>query len=367
MKILIIGGHLSPAIAVMENLKGEQIYFVGRKYGLEGDKALTLEYQTINSIGIPFYEINTGRVTRTLSRHTLFSLSKLPVGLKKAFKIIRDVKPDVILGFGGYVSVPIVIVASILKVPVVLHEQTMEAGLANKFLARFAAKVCISYESSREFFPKNKSILTGLPLKNEIIEAKKMQKKISELPLIYITGGSLGSHRINDLVLKNLPKLLGMYNLIHQTGDAQSFKDYEKLTELKNSLNTKFKNRYNVFKFLNSSQVVKAMVNADLVVARAGANTVSELIFLEKPAFLIPLHFSQRNEQLKNARMAKSLGLAEVSDESFLDEDSFLKTIENMMKNIGKYKFSGENIAEGNAAEKIIKVLKNVSKKTQTS
>lgn len=365
MRVLIIGGHLSPALSVIEHLKGEDIYFVGRKYGLEGDKALTLEYQTINNLGIPFFEITTGRVTRTLSKHTLLSISKMPLGFAKAVSIIKKVKPDVILGFGGYVSVPVVTAGSLLGIPIVLHEQTLEAGLANKVLARFATKICISFESSREYFPKNKSILTGLPLKKDILDAKKTAKSKNSVPLIYITGGSAGSHKINDMVYKNLPKLLEKFKIVHQTGDAHEFMDFDRLTELKNSLGQKLKDNYEIHKFLNSSQVVNFMVNADLVVSRSGANTVAELIFLEKPSFLIPLHFSQRDEQLKNARLAAKLGIAKVVDETLLTEEGFLETINEMIQNIKTFKLNEQNIINADGAEKIVRVIQNVSKKTQ--
>jgi UDP-N-acetylglucosamine--N-acetylmuramyl-(pentapeptide) pyrophosphoryl-undecaprenol N-acetylglucosamine transferase len=214
MKVVVIGGHLSPALAVIEELKGEEVYFIGRKHALEGDSALSLEYQTISKMGLPFFEIKTGRLQRKLSRHTVLSLSKFPFGLYKTIKILKTINPDVIIGFGGYVQVPVVIAARFLRIPVVLHEQTLEAGFANKLLASLATKICISFESSREFFPKNKSVLTGLPLKRAIIEAKtNTTPKAAKLPKLYITGGSLGSHRINDLVYKNLAVLLQEFEI----------------------------------------------------------------------------------------------------------------------------------------------------------
>lgn len=365
MKIVIIGGHLSPAISIINNLKNEEIFFIGRKHALEGDQALSLEFQVINEMGLPFYNLKTARLQRKFSRHTLLSLTRFPLGVTNAIKILKEIKPDVILGFGGYVQIPVVMAAKFLQIPVVLHEQTQEAGLSNRLMAKIATKICISFESSREFFPKNKAVLTGIPLKQEIIDVKDQKFSKNEIPKIYITGGSLGSHKINDLVYKNLAKLLEKYEIVHQTGDAKEFNDFDKLNDLKKDLKTELAKRYTVLKFVNSNEAAVNFASSDLVIARAGANTVCELIFLEKACLLIPIHFSQRNEQLKNARLAKSLGLAEVADENYLDENSFFAEIEKMFANLKNYKLTGENIITNDAPQKIIKVLHNVSKKTQ--
>ncbi len=365
MKIVIIGGHLSPAISIINNLKNDEVFFIGRKHALEGDLALSLEFQVINEMGLPFYELKTARLQRKLSKHTFLSLTRFPFGVSNAVKILKEIKPDVILGFGGYVQIPVILAAKLLRIPVVLHEQTLEAGLSNRLMAKIATKICISFESSREFFPKNKAVLTGIPLKQEILDVKNQKFPKNTLPKIYITGGSLGSHKINDLVYKNLAKLLEKFEIVHQTGDAKQFNDFDKLTALKKDLKEDLAKRYTLTKFVNSKDAAVNFAGSDLVIARAGANTVCELIFLEKPCLLIPIHFSQRNEQLKNARLAKSLGLAEVADENYLDENSFFAEIEKMFTNLKKYKLNGDNIITDDAPQKIIRVLYNVSKKTQ--
>lgn len=362
MKVLIIGGHLSPALSVIEKLKNEEIFYVGRKYPLEGDSSLSFEYQTIKEIGIPFFDLKTARLQRSFTRHTLTSLLKLPIGFSQAFKIINLIKPDIVLGFGGYVSIPVVIAAKMLNIPIVLHEQTLEAGLANKFLSNFANKICISWESSRSFFPQNKTVLTGLPLKKAVWDLKKSSKP-NKFPTIYITGGSLGSHRINNFVFQKLGELLEHFYIIHQTGDAKNFNDYEKLLDLKKSLKKELSQKYKLIRFATPSQASVNIAESTLVVSRAGINTVAELICLEKPSFLIPLTFSQRNEQLKNAIYMKNLGLCEIGDENKMTSEDFFKTILQMQLGISKYKakeaVSGLNIE---ASDALIKVLKDVSK-----
>lgn len=369
MKILIIGGHLSPALCVIENLKNEEVFYVGRKHAMEGDSALSLEYQLINKLKIPFYEIKTARLQRKFTRHTLLSFLKFPKGFIEAIKILKKIKPDVVMGFGGYVSIPVIISAYFLKIPSVIHEQTLEIGFANKALSSFATKICISWESSSKFFPKSKTILTGLPIKKEIIAAKKTvrqdkdQTQKHDLPFLYITGGSLGSHRINKLVEEILPGLLKNFYIFHQTGES-GLNDYEKLRELKNNLKEELSKRYEITKFLQSGEVTKILSKSDLVLSRAGINTVAELLFLQKPAFLIPIHFSQRNEQVKNALILKNAGLGEIGDEENLTSQDLLDKLLYMQRNLHSYKIKySKDLQDDKASIKIINVLKDVAGK----
>ncbi len=361
MKIVIIGGHLSPALAVIEKLKGEQVYYLGRKYTFEGDKAISLEYQEVTKLGIPFYAINTGRLQRSLTSHTLPSLLKFPSGLVQSIKVLRDIGPDVVLGFGGYVSLPVVLSAALLKIPVVIHEQTLEAGLANKLEAKLASKICVSWNSSIKYFPKQKVVLTGNPLR-EVILNRKTVKRTGILPTLYITGGSSGSHAINSLAEKCLGKLLAHFVVIHQVGDAKEYEDYQKLQIAAEKLEAQVAKNYHPRKFFSQEEVADNFGSADLVVGRAGINTVAELIYFAKPAFLIPLPFAQRGEQLKNALFLKELGLAEIGSQNELTPEAFLSALLAMLKNLKSYRLK-ENVLIPAAAENIIKVLKDVSTK----
>ena len=189
MKIVIVGGHLSPALAVIEKLKGEDVSYIGRKHVFEGDKALSLEYQEIEKLRLPFYVLLTGRLQRRFTKHTIPSLAKIPFGFFQSLAILRKIKPDVVLGFGSYLFLPVAAASKLLGIPVVMHEQTLEAGFSNKLISKFAKKVCISWKSSDSFFPKDKVILTGNPLREDIINIKKIKKTENKIPLIYITGG----------------------------------------------------------------------------------------------------------------------------------------------------------------------------------
>ena len=375
MKILITGGHLSPALSVINELKNENILYVGRKYALEGDKVFSLEYQTIKNLGIPFYSLTTGRLQRKFTKYTVPSFFKLPFGFSQSLYILKRFKPDIVLGFGSYVSLPVIIAAYFLKIPVVIHEQTLEAGVANKIAGRFAVKICVSWNSSIRFFPKNKTILTGNPLRKEIVEMansihstgsgqewKMANSQKKDLPLLYITGGSLGSHFINNLIKDSLSQLINKFQIVHQTGDAKQYKDFDNLIKLKEEIGENAKN-YTLKKFLSPAETAEYLKKADLVVSRAGINTVTELLFLEKPSLLIPLPFSQGNEQLKNAQFLKRQGLGEVLEQRKATPDIFIQTLERMFDNLGEYKTQSQDLVGKNTAVKIVEVIKNVYKK----
>ena len=355
MKIVIVGGHLSPALAVMEKLKNDEVFYVGRKHVFEGDSSLSLEYQEIEKLKIPFFAINAARLQRRFTKHTLPSLLKFPLGVLQSLKILNRIKPDVVLGFGGYLFLPVAMAAYTLKIPVVIHEQTLEAGFTNKLVSKLAKRICISWKSSEKFFQKSKTVFTGNPLREEFIKVKNARREKNSIPLIYIVGGSAGSHVINILVEQTLDRLLKQYVIIHQTGGSEVYRDFARLESKKSE-------KYECKKFLRPQETARVMQQADLVVCRAGINTVTELIYLNKPAFLIPLATGQRNEQLKNAIYLKKLGLGEFAAEDSLTSDLFISTISSMLENIEEYKLK-EQVLINDAADKIVGVLKDVSKK----
>lgn len=363
MKIVIIGGHLTPALSVIEELPNDcEILYVGRKHALEGDRALSLEYQTITKMDIQFIELKTGRIQRKITRHTMPSLVKVPFGMFQSMKILRKFKPDVVVGFGGYVSFPVILASNFLKIPIVIHEQTTEAGAANKLLSKYAHKVCISFESSKKYFPNEKVVFTGNPIRKSIREPKKTFKINSTDPIIYITGGSQGSHFINTLVSETLGKLIDRYVVVHQTGGAEEFNDFIKLSILKDGLN-KGQEKYILSKYFSPDEVGSILKVASLVISRAGINSVSEIILLKKPALLIPLPVSQKDEQLKNAMKVEKLGLGEVIEQKNLNPGIFIEKINQMMKNIDIYKLSSSsNKFPRNSAKKIVDVIYEVRK-----
>lgn len=370
MKVVLVGGHLAPALSVLETLpKDTKVLFVGRKYALEGDMSLSLEYRTMSQLRTPFIGLNTGRLQRRLTKFTLFSLLKIPFGIIKSFFILAEFRPDVVLSFGGYVSIPVIFSAFLLRIPIVIHEQTLEAGLANNFLSRFATKICISWDSSKKYFPKEKIVLTGNPIRRFPIinmpEGKKFLIFDNKSPIIYITGGSSGSHFINVLIEKIIVKLLEKYNVIHQTGDAHEHHDFDTLVKIKGSLPKQIGDNYIVEKFIDPSKIGELIKMSSLIVSRSGMNTITELIYFQKPAILIPLPFSQKNEQLKNAKFFEKIGLGRILQQEKLSSEKLLKTINSMINKIDSYKINQhdyKSLSGKNAAQNIVGVISYVYK-----
>ncbi|OGH23466.1 MAG: hypothetical protein A2629_00265 [Candidatus Levybacteria bacterium RIFCSPHIGHO2_01_FULL_41_15] len=369
MKIAFIGGHLSPALSLIGQApKNWEIIFIGRKYVFEKDKTLSPEYKTIKNLGILFEEILTGRLQRKFTKNTIPSLLKLPGAFFKAYSILKEHKPDAVLGFGGYVQIPVVFAAFFLKIPVVLHEQTRKIGLSNKLCAFFAKKICISWRSSFDFFPKQKTILTGIPLRKELVSKAESQKRKvkngNTKPLIFITGGSSGSHFINKLIEDSLEKLLEKFLIIHQTGDSEEFRDYANLKTIVSKLPKSFRKDYFIKKFIDPQEMGDYLFDSDLVISRSGINTVSELILFKKPSILIPIPFSQINEQMENAKFLKDIGLSEIIEQKKATPKLLFEKVTEMFKNIDQHKNANtRGFIDEHAAQKIVKIIEKCIEK----
>lgn len=365
-KILIIGGHVTPALAVIEKLESTtqwEILYVGRTHALEGDRSISVEYQLITNRKIPFRTLTTGRLQRSITRYTLVSLLKLVYGCIQGFLIVMRDHPAIILSFGGYMAVPIAFAGWILHIPIVTHEQTMRPGLANRVIDRFAQKICISWPESKKYFSENKVVQTGNPLRKEILQQHKKLVFKEKLPLIYITGGNLGSQTINKVVEEIVPQLLTSYTIVHQCGNAQNEKDYKRLLALARRLPHKLQQRYYLSPFIDAEHIGWVFHTARLLVTRAGANTITEIIALEKPSIVIPLPWSGNNEQLQQAHFLEqhNAGIVitqEILTSSLLHDkikEAFMKeeTLQANLKKLSSY-------IDYDAAGKIVRVLEEL-------
>lgn len=365
MKIAVIGGHLSPALSVIDALPPEySVIFLGRKYAVEGENVESYEYKTIKDKNIPFFAITTGRLQRTFTRHTLPSLGKIPVGLTQAFLILKKERPDVVISFGSYLSVPIAYAAALLRIPVIVHEQTLHAGQANRVVSKIANRICISWESSKAFFPSWKTVLTGNPLRKEVLKREKHHKKHTARPRIYITGGSTGSHAINVAIQAILPALLETYTVYHQAGDVKGYTSYSQLSETKTSLPVHLQEQYHLAAHYSGTESAELLSTVDLVISRSGINTVTELLYLNTVALLIPLPYGQKDEQLANAELFVKSGLGEYITQQTLTPEVLLTKITEMFASIDTYslKLHQENNQRNmRAAEKIVEVLTDVT------
>lgn len=364
MKILITGGHFSPAYSLIKELKkrGHEVSIAGRRYPFEGDKSESFEYQIARKDNLPFYEVKTGRFQRKLSTYAVTSLLKTPMGILTSFKILRKAKPDVVLTFGGYIGLPISLAARLLGIRIVLHEQTQKAGLASKIIGKFANRICISFTSSKAFFPPNKTSLTGNPIRNEIFESKK-NITLPLRRLIYVTGGSTGSHFINSVIYEIAADLLSDFAIIHQTGESLKHRDYEKLEHLRNGLPKDIQHRYVLKKFIYPDEIGDVFKKADLIISRSGANIMYEIMATQKMSLLIPLPHGQNEEQISNATFLKELGISEFIEEKDVDSEKILNLIRQMFQNKQKYENNMNKAKEFvilAAAEKIADIVEEI-------
>lgn len=345
MKILITGTHFTPAEAVIEELKKDpevKITYIGRKFTLEGDKSLSTESQILPKIGVKFIPIISGRLQRVLTIHTIPSLLKIPVGFLQSFYCLVKEKPHIVLSFGGYVSVPVVISAWLLSVPIIIHEQTLVSGFANRISALFANKIALSF-SQNALAKKENVVLTGNPIRREILHPeKKFDADISsifnvakekKLPVILITGGNQGSHVLNLAIEGVLDKLVKEASVIHITGDNK-FHDFERLQILQSG-------SYLVRKWI-SNEWGEILSKVDLVVSRAGINTLTELAILAKPVLVVPIPYLYLDEQNKNAKFFEHLGLAKILPQNKLSPEILFQEIQRMLSDLPKLEESAK-------------------------
>ncbi|MBI4999732.1 glycosyltransferase, partial [Candidatus Gottesmanbacteria bacterium] len=282
------------------------------------------------------------------------------------------------LSFGGYIALPVALAGWLLRIPIITHEQSVVPGLATKIISRIAYRVCVSWPQSLGFFPKEKTRLTGNPIRLAIFNFQfSIFNKIpisqfpnKKLPLIYITGGNLGAHAINEVVANILPRLLEKYRIIHQCGDSQIYRDYGQLSVVSCQLSVEQRKRYLLTKYVESEDIGWVLNNADLVISRAGANTVTELAALAKPAIFIPLPWAGQQEQLANASLLEKIGSAVILPQEKLTGQSLYQCIESLIQNIDKYKENSkkaQKLVDLKAADKLVEVINEAKKQTNSS
>lgn len=342
MKILVTGGHLAPALAVIEEIKKthkeSEIIFVGRKYALDSEKTISLEYKEIEKRKIKFIPLQAGRLTRMFSLKTIRNIFRIPLGFINGFFIIMNNKPKVILSFGSYIALPIVFWGYIFRIPVYTHEQTINPGLANKIIGLFSKKIFVAFDEAKKYFNKKKIIISGNPVRKSIFLTKnKILYFIKDRPVLYVTGGSLGSHSINLHIKKIIAKLLNYYIVIHQAGDTKQYHDYEDLKIFREKLPKELKKRYFLKKHFFEEEIGFVYNQSDLVIGRSGANTFFELIVLKKPALFIPLPWSSGREQQRHAEIFARAKTGEIFHQIEPSEKLY-RLIKTMINNIDSYK-----------------------------
>lgn len=347
-KIVLTGGgtagHVTPNIALLPGLKeaGYQISYIGSYDGIE--KKLMEEFD------IPYYGISTGKLRRYLTKENLKEPFRVIKGCREAKKILAEIKPDVIFSKGGFVSVPVLRGAKALKIPAIIHESDMTPGLANRLSIPWASKVCYNFPETAEHLPKDKGVLTGTPLRKELLAGNKVAALnftglSANKPVIMVIGGSLGSAAVNQAVREILPELLKEFQVIHLCGKG---KTDESLA------NTPGYVQYEYIK----KELADLFALSALVISRAGANAICELLALKKPNILIPLPKAQsRGDQILNAASFEKQGFSAVLAEETLTKEQLLSTIHSVYEKRDKFISTMENAQTIPSIDRILELI----------
>ncbi|MFZ6034945.1 MAG: UDP-N-acetylglucosamine--N-acetylmuramyl-(pentapeptide) pyrophosphoryl-undecaprenol N-acetylglucosamine transferase [Patescibacteria group bacterium] len=342
MKIMITGGHLAPAIALIEELRKKKdikVIFVGRKFALDSEKTISLEYREIvENLKIPFINLMAGRLTRALTLKSVVNFFRIPTGFMSALSIVAGEKPDLIFSFGGFLALPVAFWGWVMRIPVYTHEQTANPGLANRIIAKFSKRIFVAFEETAKFFNPEKVVVCGNPIRKAVFEIVNKPFEIKkDRPVIYITGGSLGSHSINLHVKKILKELLADFIVIHQAGDTKEYHDYEDLMATRGLLPEELSDRYYLRKHFFVSEIGYVYSLTDLCIGRAGANTFFELLAKRIPAIFIPLPWSAGREQQKHAEVFARNGIGEIFHQ-VETSDKLLRLIRSTVADIDSYR-----------------------------
>ncbi|MBP5553310.1 MAG: undecaprenyldiphospho-muramoylpentapeptide beta-N-acetylglucosaminyltransferase [Lachnospiraceae bacterium] len=315
-------GHVTPNIALMPALKarGFEIYYIG---SLDG-----IEKKLIEEIGIKYYGVSTGKFRRYFSLKNLTDPFRVFKGIGEARKILKALSPDVVFSKGGFVGVPVVKAARKLGIPCIIHESDYSVGLANKLCFSAAEKICCDFPETLKSLPAEKGVLTGSPVRKELSEGNAGNGRIvcgfeDGKPVLLIIGGSLGAAAVNEAVRSALPELLKKYNVIHICGKGKtddSFNDME---------------GYRQFDYVGRG-LADLFAAADIVISRAGANSIFELLALKKPNILIPLP-GGRGDQLLNARSFEGQGYSMVIRQEELTTDLLVSKTDELFENKESY------------------------------
>lgn len=344
------GGHIYPAIAIANEIKRQipdaEILFVGAKN--------RMEMQKVPQAGFPIEGLNISGIQRKLSLENLKFPLKLIGSLWKARQIIKNFRPDVVIGTGGYASAPTLKMAQWLGVPTVIQEQNSLAGITNKWISKKAKKICVAYENMDKFFPKEAIILTGNPVRADLLQISDKKDGIYSFfglnpkkKTLLVLGGSLGARKINQLIKKNLPffEKIGV-QVLWQCGKFY-FEEYKK-----------FENQnVKVLAFIDRMDLAYAV--SDVIISRAGASSVSELCVVGKPVIFIPSPNVAEDHQTKNAQAIANKNSAILLKENDLDTN-FEKVFSDLIQNENQQKSLSENIkklAKPNATKEIIEVI----------
>lgn len=353
------GGHIFPLVAVARKIREKFGSEVELLYIGSGNK---LEREVFSQEEIRMKRVLSGKMRRYFSFRNITDVFRIAAGFFQSLWMLLWYMPDVIFSKGGYVSFPVALAGWLYRVPVLTHESDAAPGLANRILAKFSARVAVAYPSAENYFSAGKTALTGNPIRDEIAQgdtaAARSRFDLTESkPVILVLGGSQGSRMINTAVIKILPKILERAQVIHQTGDD----NYQDVIHFAAEMGIKAgREGYYPAAFLSAEDLKNAYAVSDLVISRAGANSIAETAANRKPAILIPLNGAANDHQRMNAYELARIGGALVLEEGNLGENIFLEKIMIILDDKNLQNSMAQKISvfyHPEAAEKIVQGL----------
>jgi UDP-N-acetylglucosamine--N-acetylmuramyl-(pentapeptide) pyrophosphoryl-undecaprenol N-acetylglucosamine transferase len=352
-RILFTGGgsagHVTVNAALIPRFvhMGWDVHYMGSVHGIEADLIKRLK-------DVEYAGISTGKLRRYWDWQNVKDPLRVAQGCYQAFRIIRKMKPDVVFSKGGFVSVPVVLGAWLNKVPVIIHESDLTPGLANRIAMPFATKICTTFPETIENVPRNKAVHIGAIVREELRNGDAVKGLANcgftkSKPIILVMGGSLGSQRINSVLRRNLGLLIHKYQILHICGKGQTDPSIHM-------------REYKQFEYI-TDDLPDMMAMSDLVVSRAGSNSIFEFLALHKPMLLIPLtKAASRGDQILNARSFEKRGLCEMLLEEEMNDETFVDAIHHLYTKRQTIIDQMRNYRNEDTISTIVELIKDVSK-----
>lgn len=342
-------GHVTPNIALFPAVKeaGYEISYIGSYEGIEKE--------LITGQGIDYYGISSGKLRRYFDPKNFSDPFKVVKGYFQAKKLLKKLNPNIVFSKGGFVSVPVVMAAKRCKIPCIIHESDITPGLANKLAIPSATKVCANFPETLNYLPKEKAVLTGSPIRKELFTGNKIKGLdfcgfTANKPVLLVIGGSTGAASVNNAIRDLLPTLLQKFQVIHLCGKGKTDEAYNG------------REGYVQFEYINK-ELKDLFAAADVIVSRAGANAICELLALKKPNILIPLSAAaSRGDQILNAESFERQGFSYVLKEEDVTNETLLSAVNKVLENREKYTTAMNESKLNSAIETITEMIVTLSK-----
>lgn len=342
-------GHVTPNIAIIKEMDHQHwdFQYIGSKKGIEKE--------LIEKLNIPYHSISSGKLRRYLDKENVIDLFRVIKGCLEARRVLKKLRPNVVFSKGGFVSVPVIIAAKFLGIPVLIHESDLTPGLANKISQKFATKVFTSFDETKKFFPSHKTTVIGSPIRKEILEgsADKGREFLDfnkSLPILTIMGGSLGAKKINETIRESLKELTKKYQIVHLCGKGN----------IDSSLNGLM--GYKQYEYIHD-ELSDILAATDTVITRGGSNAIFEFLALKIPMLIIPLSKAQsRGDQILNAKSFAEKGYSLTLEEEKLNSLTLQEQLEKLEKNRTTFKKAMEKSKQGQAIKIIIDEIEKSQK-----